>query len=152
MPKLINVKCHEPVALPNREDIRQGWSDVWLEFTVKPGRKKERICVCLVSRGRLIKDIDFEKSFIVNYPKYFNESKVLLDDYELILNNLDLAGGGSVFVDEYVYDTSITIYINNEVLSRNTIESVLDSYLCEKFGFESCKFKWERPRFITTPV
>jgi hypothetical protein len=51
MPKHVTIRCYDPIA--RDKFARQPWSDVWLSFTAKPGRKKYCFAPTLVSKVAL---------------------------------------------------------------------------------------------------
>ena len=60
MPKLITVRSYDPIAAD--KNYRQPWSDVWISFTGKPGRKRFRFGPTLVALPALIQDVELARS------------------------------------------------------------------------------------------
>lgn len=146
MPKLIKIDCHDPIAIPNRDDIECGWVDVWASFTKKPGRCKEVVSPCLIGKDSLMSDIELEKQFMEAYPQFASDSGVILRYLESVLDKLDTSD--VVFDERY----ALNIYTRDAVITKTVAERAVAKYLQAKYGFESVRFKWKKPRLITIPV
>lgn len=148
MAKLIKIDCYHPIAIPNRDDIEDSWADVWISFTRKPGRYKEKLFACLVGKYALVRDITFEKEFVSKYPQFEDTSKVTIQKLEAALDKL---ATDAVVVDEDGENAPLCLYTQNNTVTRKVAEQMISTYLHTKYGF-NCKFKWKKPRFITIPV
>lgn len=138
MPKLITVRSYDPIAADR--NYRQPWSDVWISFTGKPGRKRYQFAPTLVALPALIQDVE-----LARYSGRADE----IADCERILKVLSAT-------DFYVEARSAeaefpSIYTSRKYLDREEAERML-AYFMGTIGVASCRFKWRRPKFTMVPV
>ncbi|HEX8131107.1 MAG TPA: hypothetical protein VF527_18555 [Pyrinomonadaceae bacterium] len=146
MPKHVTVRCYDPIA--RYKFARQPWSDVWLSFTAKPGRKKYCFALTLVSKVALEGDLrsaqeQQAKGAVSNYAK----------DIEIAENVLTLfANGDDHFVDvESSEKYTPTIYTSRPYIDRPEAEVMLRKFM-RTLGYENVTYKWLKPKFLMIPV
>ena len=62
----VYIYNHEPIGVcPVSE---QYWSDVWLTYTQKPGRRKKRIAPTLISITELARDLEIDEEIQKKNP------------------------------------------------------------------------------------
>lgn len=142
--KLIHCRCHEPIGLS--KEAQQPWSDVWIRYTDKPGRKKVCYGPTLVSKGALKRDLDFEREFQAENPEYADEKEIR--EMEEVLRRLE--NEPVVIGDDWQHGTP-TIYTANELIDRKTAEQMLSAMMAG-LRFQSVRFKWKRPKFVVRPM
>lgn len=142
--KKIIVNCHEPIAIDKKYD--QTWSDVYLRFKSKPGKKVYLYNITLISKISFDEDVDIIKKSAEKY-KELNFSQ------ELEKNQLieDYLTKGIIYVDNG-NDNSYDIYTPTKWINRTEANRLLN-YFLNKIGHSSnFKFVWKRPKLIVTPM
>ena len=146
MPKHVTIRCYDPIA--RYKFARQPWSDVWLSFTAKPGRKKYRFAPALVSKVALEGDLRFAQEL---------QAKDATSDYakdiEIAEKVLTLfANGGEHFVDvESSEEYTPTIYTARPYIDRLEAEVMLGKFM-RMLGYADVTYKWLKPKFLMIPV
>ncbi|MCA1566936.1 MAG: hypothetical protein LC803_15075 [Acidobacteria bacterium] len=146
MPKHVIIRCYDPIA--RHKFARQPWSDVWLSFTAKPGRKKYRFAPTLVSKVALEGDLRSARE---------QQAKEAASDYareiEIAENVLTFfANGGDYFVDAKSSDKyTPTIYTSRPYIDRAEAEVMLRKFM-RTLGYLDVTYKWLKPKFLMIPV
>lgn len=142
--KLIKCICHEPIAVS--KTARQSWSDVWVQYTGKPGRKKVSWGPTLVSKSDLEHEIQFQIELKNKYPFSFGGEELLeLLDIEEKLKTQE------VFIsNDWDYGTP-TIYTASDFIDRKEAEKML-TVMMRGLGFKNVRFKWLRTKVIVRPI
>ena len=139
MPKLITVRSYDPIAIDRK--CRQPWSDVWISFTGKPGRKKYKFGPTLVAFPALIQDVEL--------ARYFSKADQIAD-CEKILKSL--AVNGDLYIETIHSGLAYpSIYTSRKYIDRAEAERMIGFFM-RTLGFASCRFKWLRAKFTMVPT
>lgn len=141
--KRVLVRCYDPIAVD--PTARQPWSDVWIRFTSRPGRRTYQYGPTLLSRPELRHDLravredaTIGESTPVSIP--------LLEGIDRILDaspiHVDLAGSGQGFPN---------VYSSAEWIDRREAERMLQA-LMTVLGFGRVKFVWMKTTFRLHPT
>jgi hypothetical protein len=141
MPKHVTIRCHEPIA--RYKFARQPWSDVWVIFTAKPGRKKYCFAPTLVAKPTLEDDLRSAQE---------QQAKDAASDYyakeiEIAEKVLAIfANGGEHFVDvESSEANTPTIYTARPYIDRREAEVMLGKFM-RTLGYPDVTYKWLKPK------
>jgi hypothetical protein len=146
MPKHVTIRCHEPIAWDRF--ARQPWSDVWLNFTAKPGRKKYCFAPTLVSKPVLEDDLRDAQEQQAKDPAPKHSKDVELAEKVLAI----FANGGKHFVDVESSETfAPTIYTARPYIDRKEAEIMLGKFM-RTLGYPDVTYKWLKPKILITPV
>jgi hypothetical protein len=146
MPKHVTIRCYDPIA--RYKLARQPWSDVWLSYTAKPGRKKYCFAPTLVSKPVLEDDLRSAQEQQAKDP-----SSKHVEDVELAEKVLAIfASGGKHFVDvESSEAFTPTIYTARSYIDRMEAEMMLGKFM-RTLGYLDVTYKWLKPKILMTPV
>jgi hypothetical protein len=141
--KKITCHCHGPIAVGKQ--YKSLWEDVWLTWTEKPGRKKKTIGPTLISKTDILREIEFEKEFLEEYPEHKDTS--ILEELETALRE--------VGVNEYHIirrkDNDLpSVYTNAEYIDRKEAEIMIRVLMID-YGYNNIRLKWKRPHTVIIP-
>jgi len=136
--KTVRIYCYEPVA--KYPEAQQPWSDVYLSFKAKPGRKVYRYAPTITTLA---------------YMKIMNDFMVLggtlQPEYSDALIQLVEKNGILIDTTEHGKPDMPEIFVSNDYLDRLTIEGILRIFL-KTLQIGNVKFKWDKPSIIVTPT
>jgi hypothetical protein len=136
--KLITVRCYDPIAVD--KTYRQPWSDLWISFTSKPGRRRYAFAPTLVSLPALKQDL--QMALDVN-------DAAEAADCERIMQLLNEDDG--LDIERGANEDQPTIYTSREYIDRAEAQRMI-SYFLGTLGYANCRFKWLRPKIVLIPV
>ena len=141
--KRVFVRCYEPIAVDR--DCRQPWSDVWIRYKARPGRRVYSFAPTLISRREWMFNLQEAQDEARTSKKAQTEVKRL----ESVVARLQTS---AVYVEIDGPDSECpNIYSVTEWIDRNEAETMLRAFMALR-GFRRIKFLWSRPRLIVQPV
>ena len=146
MPKHVAIRCHDPIAWD--KFARQPWSDLWISYTAKPGRKKYRFAPTLVSKPVLEDDLRSAQAQQAGDATARHAEDVEIAERVLAI----FANGGEHFVDVELSGTDTpTIYTARTYIDRQEAEAMLDEFM-RTLGYPDVTYKWLKPKLRLIPV
>jgi len=142
----VHIKNFEPIS--NSSTYEQFWSDVWLTYTVKPGRTKKRLAPSLATLTALARDLELDEDTQKEHPELNFDQDV--ERAKQIIQELTSAP----FAIRQSTDPKFPeIYTAAQTLNRRHVEAMLSFYFTH-IGLHDVKFKWKRtkPSEIVIPV
>jgi len=143
MPKKITIRCHEPIGVSKK--YGQPWSDVYISWIDKPGRKKYYLAPCLVSKVALEYDL---KSNLEIQKKYNDDLfKEEIEEYRNALSWLE-------DFDVYIHNPSnslTNIYTSKDYIDRAEAEKMIAEFM-KFYGYSDIICKWKRIKFYVIPT
>lgn len=143
MPKKILVRCHSPLAVDRKCDVE--WSDVWLSWTDKPGRKKYYLAPCLCSKSSLDLDIEVQNKCTADYPDLDWR-----DETEMLAKASEAVGAGRIYIEDSPNGTP-TIYSPMEYINRDEAERMIAEVM-KLHGYNDIVCKWKRTKIVGVGV
>jgi len=136
--KLITVRSYDPIATDR--EYRQPWSDVWISFTGKPGRKRCKFGPTLVALPALIQDVELARS---------SGDVAETRDCERILRVLSRS---NYYVEARSSEAGFpSIYTSRKYIDRAEAERMIAHFM-STLGVAACRCKWLRPKFTMVPT
>lgn len=124
------------------------WCDVWISFTSKPARMRRRFGPTFIGKRSLLRDIQFEKEFLKEYPQYAEETAKQLREYELALAEVERDG---IAIERDNPHNTPNIYINKEFIDKKDVARMIDAFM-KHLGYRGAVVKWKKaPKFIVMP-
>ena len=164
------VRClnSEPISL--YPEYQQGWSDTWIQFKTRPGKREYR-APTLISAGSIKREIEGNKWGLKYYSseeakKEFADpssnptwrevfSEITAQDMidhcveDLAKNEADLAKtlkeGIWIDANEGKNKNIPNIYTSAEYIDRKEAEKMLRFYM-KSLGYKNVSFRWKRPK------
>ena len=141
--KRVLVRCYEPIAVD--WDYRQPWSDVWIRYKARPGRRVYGFAPTLISRREWMFNLQEAQDEARTSKKAQTEVKRL----ESVVARLQTY---AAYVEIDGPDSECpNIYSAAEWIDRREAETMLRAFMALR-GFRRIKFLWSRPRLIVQPV
>ena len=143
MPKKIVCKCHEPIGISKK--YKQPWSDVYISWTDKPGRKKYRLAPCLVSKPFAEADLKTnleiqEKYKSLDFQTDIDECRSAIDwleNFDICVHNPN--------------NSFPNIYTSKDYIDRHEAEKMI-AELMKFYGYQNIKCKWKRVKLFVIPM
>jgi hypothetical protein len=143
--KRVLVRCYEPIATD--PSYRQPWSDVWIRFKARPGRRIYKYGPTLISRPEL--HLDLRRARERAAEEASEEAAADLADNERIDALLKTV---PIYVHTgYPEPLYPNIYTTADWIDRREAEKILQALMTE-LGFGRVKFVWRKTRFVIHPV
>ena len=141
--KRVLVRCYESIAVDR--DCRQPWSDVWIRYKARPGRRVYGFAPTLISR----RELKFTLRQAQEEARTSEEAQVEVKRLEGIVARLQKS---AVHVEIDGPDSECpNIYSVAAWIDRHEAETMLRAFMALR-GFRRIKFLWSRPRLIIQPV
>lgn len=141
--KRVLVRCYEPIAVD--QDCRQPWSDVWIRYKARPGRRVYGFAPTLISHRELLFNLRQAQDEARTSKKAQTEVKRL----ENVIARLQTS---AVYVEIDGLDSECpNIYSAAKWIDRREAETMLRAFMALR-GFRWIKFLWSRPRLVVQPV
>lgn len=138
--KEVIINCYEPIVIDN--NYQQLWSDIYIKYKAKPGRRTYYKAPTLISKVCLEEDIASCSNNTINMRmlEYLKNVKTLLDwGVSFVVQN-----------SSWVEKNRPHIYTNKEYIDKYEANRLIIEYM--KFlGFRNIKLKWKHPEIIFEP-
>jgi len=144
MPKKITINSVSPLAVHKWYETI--WDDVYLSWSVKPGRSIRKIAPMIGSR----KDLEYEYKDMIDMQ---NESPDF--DYSEEINNfkkiIDYMNDYNEIYIEDPDDPITEIYTPKDYIDKKEAERMI-AKLMKYYGFNEIRCKWKRPKMFVISV
>ena len=141
--KRVLIRCYEPITVD--PDYRQPWSDVWIRYKARPGRRVYGFAPTLISRREWM----FNLQEAQDEARTSEKAQVEVKRLESVIARLQTS---AVHVEIDGQDSACpNIYSVAEWIDRREAETMLRAFMALR-GFRRIKFLWSRPRLIVQPV
>lgn len=144
MRKHVQVFCHDQLGLNTFDKVP--WSDCWLRWKNKPGRKVYRASPCLVCVAEVHQDLQMHAEIRAshNEPEWYldddADSRALLE----MLQTEPFACTGT--------GAGLTIVTPARGFDRAEAERMLSWWMAREHGIRNIKFDWDKPKIVVCPM
>ena len=145
MSKKIVCSCHEPIGIS--KDYEQPWSDTYLSWTGKPGRKKYGLAPTLIGKQAAIQDYKISCWLLEKYPdvKDYQDEKTQLESIIRVLEE------EKTYVIIDVEKDLPTVYTYKDYINRKEAENMISELMKFK-DYYDIKCKWKRVKIYVIPT
>lgn len=135
--KLIHCRGHEPIF--GDPLFKQPWTDVWIYWSCKPGRRTEHIGPTLVSLPSAKQDLEITEACASKYPNLDYTADLARE--RTVIQALE--AGAEMHYEANSHIPQITT--SKDYIDRAEAERMLRFYLKEEHNLPVVRFKWHRP-------